>query len=186
MDDIDQFPIYSVAVDLEYCPQCGATVETRQFDAGPQHWCPECEMVLARNPLAAVHVIVHDEDEIMLLDEPIPHHEGVWSLPCGHAGYDEGLREAAVRELREETGLRIDPADLSLLTVYHAETPRMAFHFTTYTLERDATTGAVTPEAEGFEVEILPVEDVLGSDDRLRKSDRDRIEMAFGMGTNQT
>ena len=179
MDDIDQFPIYSVAVDPEYCPQCGTEVGTRQFDAGPQHWCPECKMVLARNPLAAVHVIVHDDDEIMLLDEPVSHHEGVWSLPGGHAGYHEGPREAAVRELHEETGLRADPADLSLLTVYHAETPTIAFHFTTYTLERTAAAGDMTPEAEGFEVEVLSVQEVLDSSDRLRKSDRERIEMAF-------
>ena len=179
MDDVDQFPIYSVAVDPEYCPQCGTEVGTREFDAGPQHWCPECEMVLARNPLAAVHVIVRDGDRVMLLDEPIPQHEGVWSLPGGHAGYDEGPRAAAVRELNEETGLRADPAALSLLTVYHAETANVAFHFTTYTLERSAASGDVVPEATGFEVEVLPVEEVLASTERLRKSDRERIEMAF-------
>lgn len=38
MDDIDQFPIYSVAVDPEYCPQCGTEVGTREFNAGRQHW----------------------------------------------------------------------------------------------------------------------------------------------------
>ncbi|WP_436925987.1 NUDIX domain-containing protein [Halosimplex amylolyticum] len=179
MDDVDQFQIYSVAVDPEYCPQCGTEVGTRSFDAGPEQWCPECEMVFARNPLSAVHVVVRDGDDVLLLDEPIPQHEGVWSLPGGHARHDEGPREAAVRELREETGLRADPDDLSLVTVYHAETPRTAFHFVTYALERRAAAGDVTPEADGFAVETLPVTEVLAASDRLRDSDRERIELAF-------
>lgn len=63
--------------------------------------------------------------------------------------------------------------DRSLLTVYHAQTPRRGFHFTTYTLERSAADGDVTPETEGFEIAVLPVEEVLASSDRLRQSDRE-------------
>lgn len=84
-----------------------------------------------------------------------------------------------MRELHEETGLRADPADVSLSTVAHAETESMAFHFTTYTLARSIAVDELTPEAEGFEVEFLPVEEVLGSSDRLRELDRERITLAF-------
>lgn len=177
MDDVDRFPIYSVAVDPEYCPQCGTAIGTREFDAGNYRWCEPCEMVFARNPLAATHVVVQDGEEVLLLDEPIPQHEGLLSLPGGHARYDEGPREAAVRELTEETGLQADPADLTLVTVYPAKTPRTAFHFSTYALDFCDVTGNLVPEAEGFEILFLQVDDALADSDRLRASDRDRISM---------
>lgn len=178
MDDVDRFPIYSVAVDPEYCPQCGTVLETRKFEAGAYPWCETCEMVFARNPLAATRVVVQDGEEVLLLDEPIPQHDGLLSLPGGHARYDEGPREAAVRELTEETGLQVDPAVLRLVTVYPAETPRTAFHFSTYTVELSETTGTLIPEADGFEISFLPVEEILTETERIRASDRDRITMA--------
>lgn len=179
MRDVDRFPIYSVAVDPEYCPQCGTELGARTFEEGEYTWCSTCEMSFGRVPVAAVHVIVHDGTDILVLDEPIPQHEGVWSLPGGFARYDEPPRAAAVRELREETGLDADPSDLSLLTVRHGETEEMGFHFSTYTLPMTAATGELRPEGPEFRIEVLPVEDVLAATERLRDLDRERIELAF-------
>ncbi|GHI10462.1 hypothetical protein AQI88_30845 [Streptomyces cellostaticus] len=53
---------------------------------------------------------------------------GVWELPGGKNSADEGFREAAVRELEEETGLKSDPADSRLLALLMDSThgiPRM-------------------------------------------------------------
>lgn len=179
MRDVDRFPIYSVAVDPQYCPQCGTELGARTFEEGEYTWCPNCEMSFGRVPVAAVHVIVLDGAEVLLLDEPIPQHEGVWSLPGGFAGYNETPREAAVRELGEETGLKADPDALTLLTVHHAETERMGFHFSTYTVSFEDTVGDLRPEGEDFQIEILPVKEVLAASDRLRDSDRERLNLAF-------
>lgn len=125
-----------------------------------------------------VHAVVHDGTEVLLLDEPIPQHEGLWSLPGGHAEYDEGPKRALLRELAEETGLRADPADLDLLTVVHAEFPDAGLCLLTYELARTRTSGDPTPEAEGFEAAFWPLADVRASPDRTRDADLERIEMA--------
>jgi ADP-ribose pyrophosphatase YjhB (NUDIX family) len=177
--DFDSYDIDSVAVEPDHCQRCGTEVGTCTFEGREHPWCPECELVLSRNPVPGVQVVVHDEDHVLLLDEPIPQHEGVWSLPGGHAKYDEGPKQALVRELEEETGLSADPSEPEFLTIYHAEFPNVSLYLITYALERSKVSGELTPEAEGFEVAFLPVEEVLSSPDRLRESDRERIEMAL-------
>lgn len=134
--------------------------------------------MLARNPVPGIHVVV-DDDNVLLLDEPIPQHEGVWSLPDGHADPSGGPRQAGLRALEEETGLRGDPEDLRFVTLPHAETPDVAFYLITYALERSTVSGELTPEAEGFEAAFRPHREIESSPGRIRESDRDRIEMSF-------
>jgi hypothetical protein len=67
MRDVDRFDIYSVVVDPEYCPQCGTELGTREFDAGTYLWCDPCETVFGRVPVAAVHVVVHGDGEVLVL-----------------------------------------------------------------------------------------------------------------------
>jgi len=38
-----------------------------------------------------------------------PNFQGYWNAPCGYLDYDETSRQGCVRELFEETGIRIDP-----------------------------------------------------------------------------
>ncbi|WP_435176838.1 NUDIX hydrolase [Halorussus sp. AFM4] len=180
--DTPDFPdVDSVAVEPDHCHRCGAAVGVTEFEGREHPWCPECDLVLSRNPVAGVQAVVRDDDadRVLLLDEPVPQHEGVRSLPGGHVRHDEGPREALVRELAEETGLRADPADPEFLTIHHAEFPDVALYLVTYTLERSQVSGEPTPEFEGFEAAFLPVAEVLSSPDRLRESDRRRIETAF-------
>ncbi len=44
---------------------------------------------------------------------------GIWAVPAGHVEHGESVAEAAVREVREEVGVEIDPADLVPVTAMH-------------------------------------------------------------------
>lgn len=175
--DVEAFDIDPVVVEPDYCPRCGTAVGTCHLEGREYPWCAACELVLAPHPAVGVHVVVHDGERVLVLDEPIPQHEGLLSLPGGHARPDEGPREAVVRELEEEAGLHADPTDLRYLTTLHAEYPGLGLYLLTYALDREATAGELRPEAEGFEVAFRRVASL--SPDDIRESDLERIELAI-------
>jgi len=56
-------------------------------------------------------VIVHD-GRVLLVKRGHPPQEGEWSIPGGLLEVGETIRQAAVREAREETGLVVEPQEL--------------------------------------------------------------------------
>lgn len=50
-----------------------------------------------------------------------PDYQGRWNLPCGYLDYNEDASEAAVREIREETGIRLSSGQM--IEVSHSSSP---------------------------------------------------------------
>ena len=59
-------------------------------------------------PRATVATVVHDGDRYLIVEElSSDSNETVFNQPAGHLEPDESLSEAAVREVREETGWEV-------------------------------------------------------------------------------
>ena len=63
-------------------------------------------------PLVGVGAVIIEEDRVLLVKRGHPPLAGEWSIPGGVLEVGETLRQAAVREALEETGLAVEPADL--------------------------------------------------------------------------
>jgi 8-oxo-dGTP diphosphatase len=63
-------------------------------------------------PLIGVGAIIIEADRVVLVKRGHPPLAGEWSIPGGVLEVGETLREAAVREAREETGLKVEPGEL--------------------------------------------------------------------------
>jgi ADP-ribose pyrophosphatase YjhB (NUDIX family) len=63
-------------------------------------------------PLVGVGAIIIEEARVLLVKRAHPPLQAQWSIPGGVLEVGELIREAAVRETREETGLIVETADL--------------------------------------------------------------------------
>lgn len=92
--------------EYRFCPYCATALEVQARGDHTRRICPTCGFVARRNPTVGVAVIVVGEDGI-LLGRRRWSYAGAWCIPCGHVEWDEDVRDAAVREFEEETGLRV-------------------------------------------------------------------------------
>jgi 8-oxo-dGTP diphosphatase len=63
-------------------------------------------------PLVGVGAIIIEDARVLLVRRAHPPLQAQWSIPGGVLEVGELVREAAIREAREETGLIVAPADL--------------------------------------------------------------------------
>jgi 8-oxo-dGTP diphosphatase len=91
---------------LRYCASCGERVEHRPSEESQRLVCGACGFVFYRNPLpVAASVLLNDSREVLLVKRRQAPHRGEWCLPTGFAELEESIEAAALRELKEETGI---------------------------------------------------------------------------------
>jgi 8-oxo-dGTP diphosphatase len=83
------------------------------------------------NPLVGVGAVIVQDNRVLLIRRGQPPLLGEWSLPGGVLECGETLREATVREAREETGLVVETVDM--LGVYErvirSDQGRVRYHY---------------------------------------------------------
>ena len=93
------------------CPQCGAELEHDEGEAKVE--CPQCGFRhYAHSQVTACAIVADDEGRVLLTRRANPPYEGYWDLPGGFVGEAEHPHDAVRRELREETGLDVEPKEL--------------------------------------------------------------------------
>jgi ADP-ribose pyrophosphatase YjhB (NUDIX family) len=64
------------------------------------------------HPLVGVGAIIIENSRVVLVKRAHPPLQALWSIPGGVLEIGELVRDAAVREAREETGLTVEPGEL--------------------------------------------------------------------------
>jgi ADP-ribose pyrophosphatase YjhB (NUDIX family) len=146
-----------------YCPRCRSNLDRN----GGRARCPSCGFVYYASSKATACALCVDEHGRVLLarraNEPF---KGRWDLPGGFLEEGEHPLDALRRELREETGLDVEPIDF--MGVWMDRYPYDADTASTLNLYWTArvTRGSPEPaddvsELAWFEPDELPAQDEL-------------------------
>lgn len=99
---------------MNFCGTCAARLPA----ADPQV-CSGCGTEWYRNSKPCSAALVEDHrGRLLLVRRERDPYAGDWDLPGGHCEFAEHPADAAVREVAEETGLRIRPIEVVDIAIY--------------------------------------------------------------------
>ena len=93
---------------FKYCPMCSTMLTPIERGGRPRPACPACGFVHFRNPMPGVVVVIEKDGKVLLGKRSGSFGTGKWGLPQGYIEFDEDYLTAAIREVKEETGLAIE------------------------------------------------------------------------------
>jgi ADP-ribose pyrophosphatase YjhB (NUDIX family) len=145
--------------EMRFCPRCGHELADRMaFDKKVRRTCDNCGFIHFRDPKVAVAIFIVQDDSILLVKRAMQPGRGKWALPAGFVDYGEDPREAAVREVEEETGLKVRLNEL--VDVLPGDTPgegaTIVIVYSAEVLDGALTAADDVDEAVFFEANNLP------------------------------
>jgi ADP-ribose pyrophosphatase YjhB (NUDIX family) len=93
---------------FKFCPFCAVKLTLLEKSGKPRPVCPDCEYVQFKNPLPGVVVVIQKDGCVLLGKRKGTYGEGKWGLPQGYIEFEEDFLTAAIREVKEETGLDVE------------------------------------------------------------------------------
>ena len=118
----------------KYCPLCGTQLTWKAVGGRTRRICPRCGFIHYRNPHPTVSVLVVRQDRVLLGKRTGEPGKGKWALPSGYIEFDEDFLGTAIGEVKEETGLDVEP--VSILNVQSAFLPDEYHFLSIYLLAR--------------------------------------------------
>ena len=128
-----------------YCPECGNTIGLVEVEQTYMLKCSTCKAEYYFDPKVSAVCALISDNQVLLIKRGNEPGYGKWSLPGGYVDRSEKVEDAVIREIREETGLRIE--DITLLGVYSSTgSPVIVIAYLTR-----ASSGHITPNHEVLE-----------------------------------
>ncbi|QLH81956.1 NUDIX hydrolase [Halosimplex pelagicum] len=164
---------------VTHCPTCGAELGDRETSDGVRPHCAACDLTIYRNPVPMARATVVDGDDLLLVRLGVGEDAGKWALPGGRIEGGEPPRAGAARELEEETGLSVAPADLELLGDGFLDFGAATMVSFNYAAPADAASGTAAAGSDAAAARFFSRAELRDLDAPFRASGRDQLLAAL-------
>jgi ADP-ribose pyrophosphatase YjhB (NUDIX family) len=90
-----------------FCPRCGQKLGNQTQSQLQKQVCLACGFNIYHNPKPTVIALIEQDKKVLMIRQLIEPFKGDWDLPGGFVENTETLEQAVIREVKEETGLRV-------------------------------------------------------------------------------
>lgn len=115
-------------------------------------------------PIVGVGAIIMHEGKLLLVKRGVEPGKGKWSIPGGVVELGERVRDAVIREVKEECGLDIEvvvdrPLDV-IDSMVMDESNRLKYHYVLLQFLARPRGGTLKPASDVLEAQWVPLEEV--------------------------
>lgn len=141
-------------IEFRFCPRCGGALDKKIVKENePRRLvCRACSFIFYQDPKVVAGTVFTIDGGIVLLKRGVEPALGKWVFPGGYVDRGESVRDAAVRETREESSLEVKLGPL--LNVYSY--PRSPNVIIVYTAEVIGGTLAAADESLAAQIFAPP------------------------------
>lgn len=138
-----------------YCNFCGKELKVDFLEGRERQVCSECKKIHYENPLPVASVILPNRNrEVLLVKRAHEPFKDMWCFPIGFAEVGESIEDAALRELKEESG--VEGKIIQLIDVSSHINPFYG-ELLIVTFEAEKTGGQETPGDDAADCRYFPV-----------------------------
>jgi len=148
-------------VEYRFCPRCGGGLEKRVIKASePKRLvCQACSFIFYQDPKVVAGTVFTLNGEVVLLKRGVEPAMGKWVFPGGYVDRGESVRDAAIRETKEESSLDVKLG--ALLNVYsYPRSPNVIVVYAADVIGGELVAGDESVEAATFRTSQIPWDDL--------------------------
>ena len=113
-------------------------------------------------PLLGVGAVIVRDERVLVVRRLNPPLQGQWSIPGGLVETGETIKQALIREIREETGLAVEPIELIEVfeRILRDTDSRVQYHFVVIDYLCRILSGEACPGTDVSEIQWTRLEDL--------------------------
>ncbi len=152
----------ALTAPYNYCPRCSAPLAEGEKFGRLRRFCRYCGFIHFADPKVAVAALVTDGRRVLLVRRLAIPRIGYWALPAGYMDADEDPEVALVREVLEETGVRVRVSAFERVAPLAGWSQRrgVLLLYRAVALEGEAAGGDDASDARWFEPGDVPWEEL--------------------------
>jgi ADP-ribose pyrophosphatase YjhB (NUDIX family) len=148
-------------IEFRFCPRCGGELAHRIVKSNePKRLvCQTCSFIFYQDPKVVAGTLFMLDGGIVLLKRGVEPALGKWVFPGGYVDRGESVRDAAVRETKEESQLEVKLG--ALLNVYsYPRSPNVIVVYTAEVVGGELAAADESLEARIFAPKEIPWHDL--------------------------